>query len=98
MLDLDQALEAQLGGGLAEGDQRDRVREHVVDPAHLARRAEDQLRIQHPQIVAVARPEHRAVLVERHRPPVAIDRGVADAEPLRHVSGDGRRARRPTRR
>jgi hypothetical protein len=79
LLDLDQALKAQLGRPLGKGDQGDRVGEYVVDPAHLPRRAQDQTGVEHAQVVAVAGPEHGVVLAELDRSPVAIERGMADA-------------------
>src|SRR5665647_1364394 len=60
-------------GALVEGRDGDAVAEHVMDPAqrHRLRRDLEIVR-QHPQIMAVARAQHDAVLAERHRAVVAI--------------------------
>ena len=41
-------------------------------------RADVEVGREHAQVVAVARPEHHAVLAEAHRLPVAVDRRVLD--------------------
>ena len=54
----------QFGGRRFEIDQRDRIAEHVVHPAHLAVRRERELGADQAQVVAVARAQHQPVLAE----------------------------------
>ena len=58
----------------------DRVAERVVDPAHLGGRIDGQAGIEQAQIVAVARPEHQAMLTQRHRGRIFVARAVDDLE------------------
>ena len=83
MIESDRAVEAQHVVPPLEARQRDAVAEHVVQPAQRDRlRLDDQPRLDQPLIVAVARPEHHAMLAERDRLAVAIGRDVTDREQL----------------
>jgi hypothetical protein len=81
VLGAETGLEHQLRARLREADQRDRIAEHVVQPAHRARRRLDRQRgVDQPQVVAVARPGHQAVLAELHRVAIAVGGPVPDVE------------------
>ena len=94
--DLERAGDAEQGAGGLEVDQRDRIAEHVVHPAHVARRRQRQLGRHQPQVVRIARPQHQPVLAEGDRPGVAVGGGVADGQGLHGVTvsrrGDANRA------
>ena len=73
--------ERQGVGALVEGCDRNAVAEHVVNPAQPHRLRRDiEAAGQHPQIMAVARAQHDAVLAERHRAVVAINGLVVDGQ------------------
>ncbi len=80
------ALEAQLARLPGEACDRDAVPERVVDPAEMRRLGRDlDLGRDELLVVAVARPEHHAMLAEGDRPAVAIGRDVADRKD-RHLA------------
>ena len=90
MLEADAVLEAQLGGLARETGDRDAIAERVVNPAKPRRLRHDaDVRLQQVLVVTLVRPEHHAVLAERHRLAVAIGRDVADGQD-RHRSGKRR--------
>ena len=64
-----------------EPRQRDAIAERVVDPVEMGRLGRDaKPRVDQPLVIAVARPEHHAVLAERDRPAVAVGGDVANRE------------------
>jgi hypothetical protein len=85
--DLERADDRQRVGGALEIDQRDRVAEHVVHPAHVARRRQRQFGGHQAQVVAVARAQHQPVLAEGDRARVAIGGGVANGQDPHRVTG-----------
>ena len=73
MLDLNLAFDLQSGRRLAEGRYRDRVFEHVVQPPDRGwLRRDRKPGREYSQVVAVARPQHHAMLAKHDRPGVAI--------------------------
>ena len=76
------ADDRQLLRQLREIHERDRIAEHVVHPAHVARRRHRQLRAREPEVMAVARPQHQPVPAEFDRPRIAVDGGMAHGEEL----------------
>ena len=81
VLERHRAVESQLRClGIKAGD-RDRVVEHIVQPAQFQRlRPDVELRVQQPQIVAGARAKHHAVLTEPHRLRVRVGGDVPDGQ------------------
>ena len=73
----DRAVETKLGRrGVERGDGH-RVVEDVVKPPKAGRPRQDvQLRADEPEIVALSRPEHHAMLAESHRFRISVDRDV----------------------
>ena len=82
VLDGDGRRERQGVGALVEGRDRYGVAEHVVDPAQPTSACGSISRwlAQYPQIMAVARAQHDAVLAERDRAGVAINGLVVDGQ------------------
>ena len=80
MLEMQRRDDQQLGRALRELDLRHRVAEHIVHPAHIARRRQRQLRLDQPQVVAVARAQHQPVRPERDRRRIAVARLVANGQ------------------
>ena len=73
--------ERQGVGALVEGCDRNAVAEHIVNPAQPHRLWLDiEAAGQHPQIMAVARAQHDAVLAERNRAAVVINGLVVDGQ------------------
>ena len=58
----------------------DRIAERIVDPAHRGGGLDRQLGVQQTQVVAVARPEHQTVVVQRHRLGVFVAGAMDDLE------------------
>ena len=81
MLEGDRAVEAKLGRRGVERCDRHRVVEDVVKPAELGWLRHDvQLRADEPEIVALARPEHHAMLAESDRFRISVDGDVPDGQ------------------
>ena len=70
---------------LTRADELRIVCTFTIEHAHAGVRAHVEVGRQHAQVVAVARPEHHAVLAEAHRCAVAVDRGVGDVVADRHL-------------
>ena len=92
-LEVQRALDAKLARRLAEGRDRDRITEDVVEPAKLGRGRQRKLGPHEPQIVAVAGPQHQPMRPEAHRSRIVVGGGVADAQGFHDDSG--RRGGRP---
>jgi hypothetical protein len=64
---------AELGDG-------NRIAERIVDPAHMGGGVYRQSGMQQAQIVAVARPEHQAMLAQGHWGRIVVARAMVDLE------------------
>ena len=84
----DRAVETKLGSrGVERGDGH-RVVEDIVKPPKAGRPRHDvQLRADEPEIVALSRPEHHAMLAESYRFRVSVDRDVPYGEKP-HLAAD----------
>ncbi len=81
MLQPDLAVEADDVGAALEARDADAVAEHVMDRAHHRRvRRNRQVRRQQPLVIALQRPQHHAMLAERHRVAVAVGSQVSDGD------------------
>ena len=79
-LDLEIALDAQFGRGLGKRSDRNRIAEHVIDPAHRRGRRDFQAGLDEPKVVTVARPQHEPMIAEPDRAAVTIDGRMTDIE------------------
>ena len=81
MLQRHGAFETKLGGCPLKSGDGDRVIERIVQPAQMSGLRRDcQVRLDQPQVVTLARPEHHAVFAEPDRLTVTVDGGVAHSE------------------
>jgi hypothetical protein len=80
MLQPDGAGKLQQLGSALERREGNRVTERIVDPAHLGRRLDRQSGVKQTKVVAVARPEHQAVLAQCHRCGILVARTMDDLE------------------
>ena len=77
----DRALETKLGSRAVERCDGHRVVEDVVKPPKAGRPRRDvQPRADEPEIVALPRPEHHAMLAEAHRFRISVDRDVTHGQ------------------
>src|SRR5208337_4735087 len=75
------AVEAKLAGGAIECGDGYRVIEYIMQPAETGRSGRDlQVRLEEPQIVTFARPEHHSMLAQAHRLGVAINSDMVNLE------------------
>src|ERR1700681_4656385 len=75
------ALEAKFGRCPLKSGDGDRVIEGIVQPAQMSGlRRDDQVGLDQPQVVTLARAEHHAMFAEADGLTVAVDSGVAHRE------------------
>ena len=87
VVESDRTVEAQFRRAAGKPRQRDAISEYVVNPAQVGRlRGNDEIGVEQPLVVAVPRPQHHAVLAERHRLLVPVGRHMMDGEEV-HQSG-----------
>src|SRR6516162_8154697 len=86
VVEANDTLDAQLLRSAGESGDRNTITEDVVHPADISRfRGNDELGIEQFLVVAVARPQHHAVLAERDRLLVAVDGDVANGDDLHRL-------------
>src|SRR5271169_6223660 len=79
-------LDAQLLRPSGEASDRNAITEDVVHPADIGGfRGDDELGVEQLLVVAVARPQHHAVLAERDRLLIAVDGDVANGDDLHRL-------------
>ena len=91
MIETDHAVEAQFVAGPAKRAIATQLpNTSWTQRISTGSGVDDQLRLDQPLVVAVARPEHHAVLAERDRLAVAVGRDVTDSRSASAYAEDGR--------